>query len=143
LDKHFGNPSSEKAATKREELVRRDKPLDELRFLRDEPPEKKEAKAEKAKDKPDRDDLEIDDLEGADPDTDEIVEDFQIRFARDLLVAAPLPKRDQMLRAAKGFLAERKKAEARRIDAAISTLGLDWTLPSAKSGGAPKLVAEF
>ncbi|MGC4115176.1 MAG: MXAN_5808 family serine peptidase [Myxococcales bacterium] len=128
LSGHFGNPNSDKVASKREEIAPKDKPLEELRFLRDEPPPPKDAKAaaEKKEKQPDRDDYEADDIEGEDPDTDEIVEDYQIRFARDLILAAPASTRDAMLRAAKPFIAGRRAEEAVRIEKAVEALGLDW-----------------
>ncbi len=145
LDKHFGNPASEKAVTKREDVVRREKPQEELRFLRDEPPEKKKddelARAHRGA--RDRDDLEVEDADAEDPDADEIAEDYSMHFARDLLLAAPFPKRDQMLKAAHSFIAERRKLEEDRIKKAIEGLGVDWSLPDGKLSGAPKLVAEM
>ena len=126
-----------------------DKPLEELRFLRDEPPPPKDPKAAaEKKERPDRDDYELDDLEGEDPDTDEIVEDYQIRFARDLLLAAPASSRDAMLRAAKPFIGGRRAEEAVRIQKAIEALGLDWGagqagLAAAGVRQAPKLSYEM
>jgi carboxyl-terminal processing protease len=148
LSGHFGNPNSDKVASKREEIAPKEKPLEELRFLRDEPPPPKDAKAAAdKKDKPDRDDYEADDLEGEDPDTDEIVEDYQIRFARDLILAAPASTRDAMLRAAKPFIAGRRAEEAVRIEKAIEALGLDWNageMARAASGqAAPRLVYDM
>jgi carboxyl-terminal processing protease len=143
LDKHFGNPTSDKAATKREEVVQREKPLEELRFLRDEPPEKKDEKAKADKrERPDRDDYEVEEAD-EEPDTDEIAEDFQMRFARDLLVAAPFTTRNEMLKAAKPFIAERRKLEEDRIRKAIEALDLDWSLPEGKAEGVPKLLSEM
>jgi carboxyl-terminal processing protease len=141
LSGHFGNPSSDKVATKREEAVPKEKPLEELRFLRDEPIPK-EAKADK-RERPDRDDYEIEDLEGEDPDTDEIVEDYQIRFARDLVLAAPFSTRDEMLRAAKPFIAGRRAEEAIRIDKAIESLGLDWSSADRFEKGGLKLAVDM
>jgi carboxyl-terminal processing protease len=135
LTGHFGNPSSDKPASKRDEVVQREKPLDELRFLRDEPTPPKDPKVDK-KERPDRDDYEVDDLEGEDPDTDEIVEDYQIRFARDLVLAAPMPSRDGILKAAKPFLAARKIEEASRIEKAIEALGVDWSTAAPVPGRA-------
>ncbi len=143
LDKHLGNPNGDgKTVQKREDLVRREKPMEELRFLFETPEKKAEAKVDK-REKPDRDDYEMDDLEGEDPDTDEIVEDFQIKFARDLILAAPFAKRDQMLKAAKGFLGEREKQEEDKIDKAIERLGVDWTRADPKLAKSGKLVAEM
>ncbi len=141
LTGHFGNPNSDKVATKREEIAPKEKPLEELRFLRDEP-QPKEAKPEDKK-KPDREDFEVEDLEGQDPDTDEIVEDYQIRFGRDLVLALPYPARDQMLQGLKPFVASRRNDEIARTDKAIEALGLDWTPGSGKPAAAPKLIYDM
>ena len=146
LDKHFGNPASDKAATKREEVVPREKPLEELRFLREEPVEKPKdptVKVDPKKERPDRDDYEQDEPdEEAEP--DEIAEDYQIRFARDLLLAAPANNRKDMLKLAKPFIAERRKAEEEKIKKSIEALGIDWSLPEGKAAaGAPKLSVEM
>ncbi len=147
LNGHFGNPNSDKVASKREEIAPKEKPLEELRFLRDEPPPPKDPKAaaERKERQADRDDYELDDLEGEDPDTDEIVEDYQIRFARDLILAAPAATRDAMLRLARPFIAGRRAEEAVRIEKAIEALGLDWNAaPSAgPSHPAPRLVYDM
>lgn len=153
LEKHFGNPGTDKPAARREEVVRKEKPLEELRFVRDETAAEKKAAAQEkagktadpaaAKERPDRDDLETEDLEGADPETDEIVEDYQIRFARDLLLAAPYPTRTRMLEAARPFIAERRRLEEARIDAAVAALGIDWSLPASKPTGSPRLSVEM
>ncbi len=140
LDKHFGNPDSDKVASKRDEVERKEQPLEQLRYLRDEP--KKLAKGEK--ERPDRDDYDdLDELEGLDPDTEAIVEDFPIRFARDLLVAAPFSERDKMLQASQAFIAERRAQEQEKIHKAIETLGIDWAVSGAAKGGAGKLVAQM
>jgi len=136
LDKHFGNPDSDTVATKREEVVRREKPLEELRYLADELKKKGDPK-----EKSERDDLEVEDLEGEDPDTEEIVEDYPIRFARDMLVAAPVSRRTEALKLTKTFVDQKRKQEEERINAAIEKVGVDWKLGEAK--GEPKLVAEM
>ncbi len=146
LDKHLANPSSGTLAKKRDEVVRTEKPSDELRFLRDEP-KPKTSKLARGAERPDRDDYEYEDYEGVDPDTDEIVEDYPIRFARDLLLAAPYTKRDQQLAASRGFMAERKSAEAERIRQSLEGIGIGWAAPapltSEAAAAVPKLAIQM
>ncbi|MBL9037388.1 MAG: PDZ domain-containing protein [Archangium sp.] len=151
LDHHFGNPSNAAAVKKRDDVVVREKPLETLKYLKEE--KEKVAKAEKgdkkdpkaapakgAKDKhpltdsepPSEEDL--DDQLDAEA-QDEIKEDFEVQFARELVLTAPFTKRDKMLEASKVFVAEARRKEDDRINAAISELGLDWS-----GGETPKKV---
>ncbi len=134
LDKHFGNPESDKVATKREEVVTREKPLEELRYLRE------LTAAEKREEKAAADDLAaLEEMEEADP--DEFVEDFQIRFAKEMLLAAPHNSRKKMLEGAKAFIERQRRSEEEKIQKGIEGLGIDWTTASAEKGGAGKLVS--
>ncbi len=54
-------------------------------------------------------------------------EDFEIRFARRLLLKAPLAGRDRQLEAVKPVIDEVSAEEDARIDAALGKLGVDWT----------------
>lgn len=152
LEHHFGNPSNAAAVKKRDDLVMREKPTESLKYLKDEPPEKKTAAAdEKDKDKdagkdgkgapktatakgaakpPLTDappsDEDLDDQLDAES-QDEVREDFEVRFARDFVLAAPALKRDKQMADGKAFIAERRKQEEGRIANAISALGIDWT----------------
>ncbi len=69
-----------------------------------------------------------------DPDSDDvprtdradITKDFEVVFARDVLLAARGKGRADVLRDAAGVVAGRQKAEAARIEAAFKAQGIDW-----------------
>jgi carboxyl-terminal processing protease len=153
LDKHFANPADahlgaadqEKRALDRRS---REKAALELRYLLDEK-EDRVAKAMKADEKraaaahahgvTSGEDTSADDLtpeqqedEDLDANPDVLVEDYQIRFARELLARAPFSDRRRQLEAAKGFVAERRTEEDARLKARLAELGVDW------SSGAPQ-----
>ena len=121
LDAHLDNPTEAALgpdAPVAEERERRgEKPLFSLRYLRDDVPAEEEGG--------DETDEAFDELD------EEFVEDFQIRFARDLLRAAPVASRPAMLERAKRFVAERAAAEEKRMNQAIAALGVDWAAPAA------------
>lgn len=144
LEHHFSNPANAQAARKRDDVVMREKPADSLKYLKEE----KVAKAE-AKDKgpakgqapkhvlTDSEvapaDEELDDQLDAEA-QDEVKEDFEVTFARDFLLAAPAVRRDEMLKLAKSFVAEKRQLEEKRIADAIAGLGIDWAAgPSPRS----------
>jgi len=142
LNRHLSNPAdllnpdgSERPVTKTD--VPDLKPLHTMRYLRDEVQTKDGEAA--------LDDEEAEDIELA----EDFVEDYQIRFARDLLVAHPYPKRSQIMAKMNPFVAERAAGEERRIEKAIADLGVDWSKGSAAGAAqaagqeAPKLVATF
>lgn len=70
-----------------------------------------------------------------DPDSDDeprtdradISKDFEVLFARDVLLAAHGKGRADVLRDASGVVASRKKAELTKIEAAFKSQGIDWT----------------
>jgi carboxyl-terminal processing protease len=143
LERHFKNPlqsspgDGEKRAEERRRLAEK-APL-ELRYLLDEK-EDQVAKALKAEQK--REDArkarasdngfdltpEQQEDEDADANPDELVEDYQIRFAEDLLSRAPYPDRAQQLEAAKGLVSERRAEEDARVQSRLALLGVDWSL---------------
>jgi carboxyl-terminal processing protease len=149
LDHHFGNPSNDKAAKKRDDVVVREKPTESLRYLKDE--KEKVAHREKDKEKDKDKDAKapapapvkgstksiLTDTEGNEPEElddqmdaesqDEVKEDFEVTFARDFVLAAPFTNRQKMMEAGKAFVAEKRQNEDQRIASAITTLGLDWT----------------
>ena len=146
LDAHFGNPSSAVAATKREDVLAREKPAEQLKYLKDDGRPKETAtakppaeagKAPKAPPRPaqgDADPLLDTNLPGEELDDqldaetqDEIKEDFEVLFARDFVLQAPSAGRQQMIQAGKAFVEEQRRDEQARIDAAISALGMDWS----------------
>lgn len=156
LDHHFGNPSNDKAAKKREEVVVREKPSMSLKYLKEEkekvavapkPEEKKDPKAVPPKGKAPAGKNPLTDTEAAPPEEDlddqldaesqdEVREDFEVSFARDFLLTAPFMRRDKMLEAGAKFVAQKGKQEEERIASAITTLGIDWT-----PGETPKKVS--
>lgn len=156
LDHHFGNPSNDKAAKKREEVVVREKPAMTLKYLKEEkekvaavakPEEAKDPKAvipSKVKPPPAKNPLtdsdapseeDLDDQLDAES-QDEVREDFEVSFARDFLLTAPHTRRDKMLEAGAKFVAQKSKAEEDRIAGAIGALGIDWS-----PGETPKKVS--
>ncbi|AKU90199.1 MXAN_5808 family serine peptidase [Vulgatibacter incomptus] len=135
LDRHLSNPADlfAKEPTERPEAKKNDpdqKPLYSLRYLRDEP---KTKDGEAALDDEDAEEEEL---------SDDFVEDYQVRFARDLLGAAPFGTRSQILAKMTPFVNGRSAEEEGRIDKAIANLGVDWTkAPAAAGAKAPKVVA--
>ncbi|MGQ0508134.1 MAG: MXAN_5808 family serine peptidase, partial [Myxococcaceae bacterium] len=152
LDHHFGNPSSATAAKKREEVLNREKPVETLKYLKEDAKQKdasarqqlteegkapKLSKSDKGGGKTGGKDVLTDtDASGTDEDLDdqldaesqdEIKEDFEVLFARDYLLKAPVVDRAGMLKAGKAFVAEKRKEEEGRIDNAIAALGVDWS----------------
>ncbi len=63
-----------------------------------------------------------------------------MKFARDLVVAAPRNTRTGMLAAAHGFVEQVREAEQSKINSAIAALGVDWS--PGETGGAPRAVVE-
>jgi carboxyl-terminal processing protease len=138
LEKHFGRPGTEPVSPKNADtLVPHERPLEEVRYLRDEP-KKKDEKTEVS------DNSEDDDVEAEPEDTGEFKEDFEIRFARDLIGAAPSNDRQKMLSASTSFVQQRKSEEEDKISKAIEALGVNWTLPAGKLvPGSGKLSADL
>lgn len=166
LERHFANPSgAAEGAKKRAEVVRTELPSETLKYLKDDA--KKATVAKKAaptKEKP-RDpkagaapaegeaegaatEVELDDQLDAEA-QDEVREDFEIRFARDLLLEAPFVERKRMLAAAKPFIEAQRVQEETRIAAAIAGLGLDWAAapasvpPTSAKAQGPRLVGQL
>ena len=148
LEQHFGNPDAETVATKHEEVVRTEKPLETFLYLREAPrPKPKDGPKKPVKSQPSKpgasgseqasdEDLDVSDMaefEGIDPNTDEIVEDFPIRFARELLQAAPVLSRTEMLEKTKALRVQLQERESKRVEEAIGRLGVDWGTESTLS----------
>jgi carboxyl-terminal processing protease len=145
LDQHFGNPESDKAATKRAEVVGREKPLVELRYLKEDEktkdvvaqaPEDKKPAEKPAKTAAAPSPLldvdtaatseELDDQLDAES-QDEVKEDFDILFARDYVLKAPFTSRKKMLEGGRDFVEQQRREQTERINGAIAALGLDWS----------------
>ncbi|HEY0881689.1 MAG TPA: MXAN_5808 family serine peptidase, partial [Archangium sp.] len=143
LESHFANPANGQAAKKRDDVVNKDKPVDTLKYLKEEKPPKDKTAA-KTPPKGGKNvltdtegnghDEELDDQLDAES-QDEVKEDFEVSFAREFLLAAPQLRRDEQLKAGKNFVLEKRQVEDKRIADAISGLGIDWT-----AGETPKNV---
>ncbi|HZZ83884.1 MAG TPA: MXAN_5808 family serine peptidase [Anaeromyxobacteraceae bacterium] len=150
LDRHISNLAdaqlSEAEREKRaaERKARTEKAALELRYLLDE----KEDLVAKAMKKEEREsraaaahaDLDLtpeqQEDDEAEQNPDQLVEDYQIRFAKDLLARAPFADRPRLLDAARGFVAERRNEEDRRLQAKLEQLGVDWS--SGPQQGSPR-----
>ncbi|HEU4385366.1 MAG TPA: MXAN_5808 family serine peptidase [Anaeromyxobacteraceae bacterium] len=143
LDRHFGHgmdPAAEKRAEERRRRVEK-APL-ELRYLLDEK-EDQVAKAMKAEQKREQAQKAQEDSaeplppeleeEEVDANPDELVEDYQIRFAKELLARAPFAERAPLMDAARQLVAERRSEEESRLQGRLAQLGIDWS--GAPAGG--------
>jgi carboxyl-terminal processing protease len=156
LEHHFSNPSNAQAVKKREDLVLREKPSVSLKYLKEASAKEKvakvsedEKKAKEAKtklevgaakdlDKANKKGGKNPLLDAAEPEPelddqldaesqDEVREDFEVSFARDYVLVAPFNRREKMLDAGKGFVADKGRQEEERIAGAIGALGIDWS----------------
>jgi carboxyl-terminal processing protease len=114
-----------------------EKPADSVRFI--EPEEKKKPETAEKDETPD------DPSHAAAPDDDEeddtpqevgdnFKEDFQIRFARELVASGKATSRSELIKETKPFLAHRKAEEEAKIAAALGKLGIDWSVGPAQPG---------
>ena len=132
LDRHLSNPNGGKTAELKKKRAEKS-PL-ELRYLLD---EKEDAVARALKREAARDahgddaalSAEQQEDEEIDADPDQVKEDYQIRFARELLARAPFPDRARLLEAAGGLVGERRAEEEKRLEARLPQLGVDWSAP--------------
>jgi len=149
LERHLTNPGEKDkdaaAALAEARRKRAQKPALELRYLLDES-EDGVAKALKrdAAREAHADDAAITaeqaEDEAIDADPDQVKEDYQIRFARELLGRAPFVTRPKLLEAATGLVGEKRKEEEKRLETRLTQLGLDWSAGPAKQAGAPRAV---
>jgi carboxyl-terminal processing protease len=152
LERHFSNPLlGGVEADRRAERRKAERSPLELRYLLDEKEDlvakalKKEAREEArraAGDEAERTPEQIEDEE-ADANPDELVEDYQIRFAKDLLARAPYPDRARQLEAAKQLVNERRDEEQARLQQRLGQLGVDWAagpVAAAAAAGTPRPV---
>ena len=73
--------------------------------------------------------------------SNEIEEDFQIKFASDLIRNSQSAKRKAMLENAKGLLGPTTAAEDKKIQDALAGIGIDWSKQD--SGGKPEAQVTF
>ena len=134
LDKHFGLNFTQVA--KGEKAEPREKPSESLRYLREDN-DKLDAKEKKAEADAASDDQQA---EEEDENVDEdVVEDYQVKFCRDLVLRAPAVVRQDQLAQARPFLEERRQSEEAKIHDAIGKLGVNW---EPGTPGAVKLTAD-
>jgi carboxyl-terminal processing protease len=111
-----------------------DKPAYELPFLVDKP--KAKGAADKDPKDPDGDTPNPD----AEPiDEDEIVEDFEIRFARDAVASATGSQRPAMVKGVKKLVERLRGEEETKLVAALDKIGVDWSAAPATQADGPKL----
>ncbi len=151
LDAHLLNPSDRGPEAARKEEARRKRvekaPL-ELRYLLDEKEDQvaKALRKEAAGENPhgDLNELTPEQIEDeeADADPDRVVEDYQIRFARELVKRAPHGDRAKLFEAAKGLVSERRGEEERRLEKRLAAFGVDWSsgTTAAPARGTPRAV---
>src|SRR6516225_7511675 len=144
LEHHFGNSANNPVATKREDVLGKEKPFVSIKYLKEDAKQKdaaaRQQKAEEGKDpklsksdkgatpapkKKDGHPLLDTDPNKLDEDLydqldaeaqDEVKEDFEVLFARDFVLKEPYVLRDKMLQAGKGYLNERGQQETERIN---------------------------
>jgi carboxyl-terminal processing protease len=137
LDSHLRNPADRGSDASRKEEARKKRvekaPL-ELRYLLDEKEDqvakalRREA-AGKGAPHGDLTDLTPEQVEDeeADAEPDKVVEDYQIRFARELVKRAPHGDRSKLFEAAKTLVSERRNDEEQRLEKRLAAFGVDWS----------------
>jgi carboxyl-terminal processing protease len=73
--------------------------------------------------------------------SDGFVEDFEVRFARDLAAMAKTANRSRVLKDAKRFLGKRRLEEQKRVRSALADLNIDWTTPAERTASSADLKA--
>jgi carboxyl-terminal processing protease len=66
-----------------------------------------------------------------DPDEDEITEDFEMKFSKEVLASVPAGPRPKVVAAAAKTVARLRAEEERKLIAALAQLGVDWSAPDA------------
>lgn len=125
LEHHFGNPADLKPVAHRADVIDKEKPSEIVRYFKDLP---KPKPGEDGATNAEPDDADAEDADDAD---DDFKPDFQVKFARDLVLAAPQNTRTAMVQAAKPFVAKVRDAEQAKVNAAITALGVDWSAGNA------------
>ncbi len=96
-----------------------DKPEFEVPFIVE---KKKPAAGQPAETKP------ADDEDG--PDDDDIVEDWEMRFAKEVVSNATTPSRPKLVTSASKIVARVRGEEEKKLIAALSVVGVDWSAPT-------------
>jgi carboxyl-terminal processing protease len=108
-----------------------DKPAFEVPFLIE---RKKSDKDKKAKEKDEATAPPAEDEEP--PDEDEIIEDFEMRFAKELVSSVSASQRDRLVGSAGRLVARVRGEEEKKLVAALGVLGVDWSAPPAQTDNA-------
>jgi carboxyl-terminal processing protease len=72
------------------------------------------------------------------PDADEIVEDFEIKFAKELLATGVQPSRPKLVAAGAKIVARLRGEEEKKLATALGTIAVDWS-PAQTQGDAANL----
>ncbi|MDB4958220.1 MAG: carboxyl-terminal protease [Myxococcales bacterium] len=108
-----------------------DKPAYEVSFLF----EKKKKPAEKTGAADEAVKAPLDDEEA--PDEDEINEDFEMRFAKELVSGVAASSRPKLVGGASKIVAKIRGEEEKKLVAALGTISVDWTGPAAQQAAVP------
>jgi len=73
------------------------------------------------------------------PDDDEIVEDFEMRFAKQLVSSVSAPTRPKLVAGAGKLVQSVRADEEKKLVAALQTIGVDWTGAPAGQAAKPSL----
>jgi carboxyl-terminal processing protease len=152
LEHHFANlanlgsePSAPSGASSGRKVTAADRPSLELHYLLDEKEDevarqlRKEAAAAVGAQPSTELTPEEQEDEDSEADPDAFVEDYQIRFAEELVRRAPTAyDRPHLLEAAKGLVAEHSSEEQTRLEKKLHELGIDWS--ESPSSGTPRAV---
>ena len=133
LDNHFGLNFAE--VSKDVKATPTEKPSESLRYLRDDN-DKLDAKEKKLEVESEE---EVAAAEDDEVDSDELVEDYEVKFCRDLVLRAPALDRLKQLEESRPFIAERRTSEEGKIQQAIEKLGVNW---QAGTAGVAHVTAE-
>lgn len=70
------------------------------------------------------------------PDDDDIEEDFEMRFAKELVAGLTIASRPKLLAAASRTIQRVRADEEKKLVAALAKIGVDWSPPAAQAGAA-------
>jgi carboxyl-terminal processing protease len=71
-----------------------------------------------------------------DPDADEIVEDFEMRFAKELVSSVRTNNRPKLVAGASRLIGKVRGEEEKKLVAELQKIGVDWTGPGSDTGAA-------
>lgn len=77
------------------------------------------------------------------PFSDEIVIDYPIRLAREIVASAGREHAQKTMRKAAAIIGKREQAQAKKLETALGTLGVDWSPPPDANAKPTTLTASF